>query len=237
MTNPRIASREEWRAARLELLEQEKAFMRHRDSISALRRDLPWVLVEEDYRFEAPGGEKSLGDLFNGKSQLIVQHFMLGEDWEAGCPSCSFWADGFNGTTIHLENRDAAFVAVSNAPLVKISAFKKRMGWQFDWVSCHGSSFNHDYQASFTKQQMEEGTMDYNYRNSAFPSSEAPAISVFAKDWEGRVCHTYSCYSRGLDNMNVVYQYLDLLPKGRDEEHLSHAMAWVKRHDEYEKSV
>ena len=233
MTQANVASREEWLAARQELLEQEKAFLRQRDALSEQRRQLPWVKVEEDYTFDTDDGPRSLADLFGDKSQLIVQHFMLGEDWEAGCPSCSFWADGFDGTTVHLENRDAAFVAVSNASMAKINAYKKRMGWSFDWVSCHGSTFNHDYQASFTPEQMAADTLYYNFRETTFPASEAPGISIFAKDDSGQVYHTYSCYSRGLDNMNVAYQYLDLLPKGRDEGDLPHAMAWVQRHDQY----
>lgn len=181
-----------------------------------------------------PNGEQTLAELFGGKNQLIVQHFMLGEDWEEGCPSCSFWADGFNGTTTHLAQRDAMFVAVSNAPLAKIETYRNRMGWSFDWVSCHGSTFNQDYQASFSAEDMSTGRMQYNYRETSFPVSEAPAISIFAKDGGGQVFHTYSCYSRGLDNMNVAYQYLDLLPKGRDEDSLPHPMAWVKRHDQYQ---
>jgi len=233
MNAPQIADRDEWLNARKALLAEEKEFLKKRDELSARRRALPWVRVSDDYRFNGPNGETTLEQLFGDKSQLIVQHFMLGANWEEGCPSCSFWADGFNGTTPHMAQRDAAFVAVSNAPLAKIQAYKTRMGWNFDWVSCHGCSFNHDYHASFTPQEMEAGKMHYNYRETSFPAEEAPAISIFAKDDRGEVYHTYSCYSRGLDNMNVTYQYLDLLPKGRDEGHLPHPMAWVKRHDQY----
>ncbi len=234
MNAPEIANRDQWLAARKALLAEEKAFQRKRDELSAMRRALPWVTVKEGYRFAGPDGEMALGDLFGDKSQLIVQHFMLGASWEEGCPSCSFWADGFNGTTDHMAHRDAAFVAVSNAPFSKIEAYKKRMGWNFDWVSCHGSKFNHDYHASFTPAEMQGGKIEYNYRKTTFPSEEAPAISIFARDDAGHLYHTYSCYSRGLDNMNVTYQYLDLLPKGRDEDQLAHPMAWVKRHDQYQ---
>lgn len=233
MTQPAITSRDEWLHAREKLLAEEKAFLRQRDALSARRRQLPWVLVEKDYRFDGYNGQLSLADLFGDKSQLIVQHFMMGEDWEEGCPSCSFWADGFNGATVHMAQRDAAFVAVSNTSLAKIQAYKKRMGWDFDWVSSLGSSFNHDYQASFLPQEMDSGEVYYNFRKTQFPVSEAPGISVFARDKEGSVYHTYSCYARGLDNMNVAYQYLDLLPKGRDEDALDYPMAWVKRHDQY----
>ena len=233
MNAPQITNRSQWLAARKALLAEEKAFLRKRDELSAKRRTLPWVKIDEEYQFDSPNGRINLSDLFGDKSQLTIYHFMLGEDWEQGCPSCSFWADGFDGTTAHMAHRDAAFTCVSNAPLAKIDAYKKRMGWAFDWVSCHGSNFNHDYHASFTAEEMAAGKMQYNYRETSFPADEAPAISIFAKDEEGNVYHTYSCYSRGLDNMNVTYQYLDLLPKGRDEAELPHPMAWVKRHDQY----
>ena len=228
-----VATREEWLAARKELLAEEKAFMRQRDTLSAKRRQLPWVKVEKNYTFQGPNGECSLADLFGDKSQLIVQHFMFGEDWEEGCPSCSFWADGFNGMTIHMAHRDAAFVAISNAPYPKLEAYKKRMGWTFNWVSSHGSSFNFDYRVSYTKEQLGSGSADYNFGKS-FASEEAPGTSIFAKDAAGNVYHTYSCYARGLDNMNAAYQYIDLLPKGRDEDELPFSMAWVRRHDQYD---
>ena len=228
-----ITTREEWLAARRALLEEEKALLRQRDAVSAKRRQLPWVAITEDYQFDTNDGRKSLADLFGDKSQLIVQHFMMGESWEEGCPSCSFWADGVDGTTMHLGARDAAYVSVSNTSLEKINAYKHRMGWKFDWVSSLGSTFNHDYQASFTPQEMESGSVFYNFHDTTFPASEAPGISIFARGDDGQIYHTYSCYSRGLDNMNVAYQYLDLLPKGRDEDALTHPMAWVKRHDQY----
>jgi predicted dithiol-disulfide oxidoreductase (DUF899 family) len=234
MQTGKVVSRDEWLAARLELLEEEKAHLRARDALAAQRRALPWVRVETPYVFRGPRGELTLSQLFADKSQLIVMHFMFGEGWEEACPSCSFWADGYDGTTVHMAHRDAAFVAVSNCPLARIEAYRKRMGWSFAWVSCHGTSFGHDFHVSFTPQEMERGEVEYNYRRGRFPSSEAPGASVFARDDAGAVYHTYSCFSRGLDNLNVAYQFIDLLPKGRDEEGLSHAMAWVRRHDRYE---
>ena len=233
MSNPAIVSRADWLAARKHLLAEEKAFTRQRDGLSARRRQLPWVKIEKDYRFRSAYGEKSLSDLFGGAGQLIVQHFMLGEGWEAGCPSCSFWADGFDGTTVHMAQRDAAFVAVSSAPLAQIEAFKSRMGWTFDWVSCHGDPFNRDFHVSFTEEELGAGEVEYNFAKTAFPATEAPGVSIFSKLDDGTVCHTYSCYARGLDMLNATYHYLDLLPKGRDEEGLSHTMSWVRRHDEY----
>lgn len=176
----------------------------------------------------------TLKQLFGDKSQLIVQHFMMGENWEEGCPSCSFWADGFNGTTVHLAARDAAFVAISNAPIDNIIRYKTRMGWHFDWLSSHGSPFNFDFHVSFSQDQIDSGSEEYNYQLSAINMDELPGISVFAKDESGAVFHTYSCYARGLDNVNSTYQYIDLLPKGRDEELLSYPQAWVRRHDQYE---
>lgn len=233
MKAPAIVTRDEWLTARKELLEEEKAFMQQRDALSAKRRRLPWVKIEKNYTFDGPHGERTLAELFGNKSQLIVQHFMLGEDWEKGCPSCSFWADGYNGMTVHIGHRDAAFVAVSNAPYPQIDSYRRRMGWTFDWVSSHGSSFNYDYHVSFTKEQLESGSTAYNYGNS-FSGEEAPGISIFAKDDAKSVYHTYSCYARGLDNMNAAYQYIDLLPKGRDEDKLPFSMGWVRRHNEYE---
>jgi predicted dithiol-disulfide oxidoreductase (DUF899 family) len=230
---PKTASSAEWLVARQELLVAEKAFLRQRDALAAKRRALPWVPVAKNYQFETSQGPKNLRDLFGGHSQLIVQHFMMGPDWSEGCPSCSFWADGFDGTVQHLNARDAAFVSVSNTALEKIDAYKSRMGWTFDWVSSLGSDFNTDYQASFTPEQVAAGNLYYNFKQNRFPATEAPGISVFAKDENAIVHHTYSTYSRGLDNMNVTYQYLDLLPKGCDEDALPHPMAWVRRHDQY----
>ena len=223
----RIATREDWLDARKALLEEEKAFQKARDALAAKRRALPWVAVETDYRFHGPEGEMSLRDLFGDHDQLIVQHFMMGADWEEGCPSCSFWADGFDGTTAHMAARDTAFVAVSTAPLDRIEAYKARMGWDFPWVSCAGSSFNEDFHVTFAG---DGGS--YNYRPKQGDHSELPGISVFAREGDA-VYHSYSTYARGLDNMNVTYQYLDLTPKGRDEDDLPWPMAWVRRHDRY----
>ena len=237
MTAAPVVTREAWLKARLELLEQEKAFTRERDALSQKRRALPMVAVDKDYHFKGPDGTESLADLFGPCSQLIVQHFMYGKGWGEGCPSCSFWADGFDGTTIHMQHRDAAFVAVSNAPLDEIEAYKKRMGWRFKWVSSFGSDFNPDYHVTFTKEEREAGPIYYNYRENSFPADEAPGISVFYKDGDGNVFHTYSCYARGLDMLNAAYHYMDLLPKGRDEDDLPFPMAWLRRHDQYEDEV
>lgn len=233
MTVHETATQEEWLKQRMQLLHAEKEFLAKRDALSAQRRRLPWVRVAKAYQFETGEGSKCLFDLFGLRSQLIIQHFMYGDDWEAGCPSCSFWADGFDGTIAHMAQRDASFVAVSNAALDKLQAYKQRMNWDFEWVSCLGSDFNHDFQTSFTAEQMAAETRYYNYQEMAFPVSEAHGISIFARDEDGQIYHTYSTYGRGLDNMNVAYQYLDLLPKGRDEGGLPYPMAWLKRHDEY----
>ncbi len=233
MTTHTVVTRSKWLEARKELLSEEKAFTRQRDALSARRRQLPWVRVEEEYRFQTGAGEKSLADLFGNATQLIVQHFMLGDGWDAGCPSCSFWADGYDGAVAHMNQRDAAFVAVSAAPLEQIEAFKARMGWRFEWVSSRGSRFNRDFHVSFTESELRSGEVEYNYAKTAFPVTEAPGASVFIKADDDTVYHTYSCYARGLDMLNVTYQYLDLLPKGRGEDDLPYPMAWVRRHDEY----
>ena len=174
----------------------------------------------------------------SGKSQLIVQHFMFGEDWDEGCPSCSFWADGFDGTTVHMIQRDAAFAAVSNAPYAKLAAYKVRMGWSFEWISAEGSTFSRDFGVTFAKEDVDRGSAVYNYRPistgaASGPVLELPGVSVFVRNKGGEIFHTYSCFARGLDNLNVAYQYIDLLPKGRDEDGLSFSMAWVRRHDAY----
>lgn len=228
-----VVSRAEWIKARKTLLEEEKAFMRQRDALSARRRDLPWVKVDKDYRFDTNDGEKSLADLFDGKSQLIVYHFMFGPDWDEGCKSCSLNADGYNGLTPHLAARDAAFVTASNAPLEKLQAYRKRLGWIFDWVSCKGPDFNRDFHVTVSPEDQKAGKVEYNYREIEPFMDEMPGVSVFAKGDDGQIYHTYSSYSRGLDNIMAIYHYLDLLPKGRDEDTLDFPMAWVKRNDEY----
>jgi predicted dithiol-disulfide oxidoreductase (DUF899 family) len=224
---------EAWVEARKKLLAAEKEFTRLREHLSQQRRDLPWERVEKDYVFEGPKGKEALGQLFDGRHQLIVQHFMLGPDWEEGCKSCSFWADNFNGTDIHLEHRDVTFLAVSRAPLAKIEAFKRRMGWSFKWVSSFGSDFNYDYQASSRPEDLAKGEALYNYAPRTGQMPELPGVSVFYKDAEGAIFHTYSCYARGLDMLNGAYHYLDLVPKGRDEAGLPYPMAWVRLHDRY----
>jgi predicted dithiol-disulfide oxidoreductase (DUF899 family) len=232
MTDHTIATHEQWLAARLDLLAAEKEFTRQRDGLTRRRMAMPWERVEKSYRFEGASGALSLADLFDGRSQLIVYHFMFAPDWEEACKSCSFWADNFNGIPVHLGHRDVTFTAVSLAPLARIEAYKKRMGWSFPWVSSHGSDFNFDYHASFTPDQIAAGTY-YNYEVQPNKVSEQVGISVFARDERGELFHTYSCYSRGVDMLNGAYHYLDLVPKGRDEDDLQFSMAWLRRHDQY----
>ena len=229
----KIVSQDEWLAARKALLVKEKEFTKARDQISAARRDLPWVKVEKSYVFDTASGKQSLAELFEGRSQLIVYHFMLGPGWKAGCPSCSYLADHFDGAAIHLAQRDVTLVVVSRAPLAEIQAYQKRMGWKFKWVSSYGTDFNHDFHVSFTPEEKASGKVNYNYTMTEFPSEEAPGLSVFIKT-DGAVFHTYSSYARGLDILIGAYNFLDFAPKGRDEGGLPHGMAWVRRHDEYE---
>ena len=230
MTTPRIASQEEWLEARKAHLSKEKEFTRARDELARQRRELPWVKVEKPYTFDAAEGRVSLGDLFGGKGQLLIYHFMMGPDWEEGCPSCSFWADNYNGVDVHLAHRDTALVAVSRAPLARIDAYKERMGWTFRWVSSAGSDFNFDYDASFNPD--EEG-LRYNFGTIKPFGEETPGISAFRRGDGGAIYHTYSTYARGLDMLNGAYHLLDLTSKGRDEQELPWPMAWVKRHDRY----
>jgi predicted dithiol-disulfide oxidoreductase (DUF899 family) len=232
--NPKVVSREEWLAARKKLLAKEKRLTRERDAIAAERRQLPWVKVEKNYVFDSPSGKKTLADLFEGRSQLIVYHFMFGPEWKEGCPSCSFNMDHTDGALVHLGQRDVSFAAVSRAPLSKIGPFKKRMGWTFSWVSSYGTDFNYDYQASFAPEQIAKGKVEYNFDLVEFPSAEAPGISVFYKDKDGNIFHTYSAYARGSENTVNTYNYLDLAPKGRDEDELPFTMSWVRHHDRYE---
>ncbi len=228
-----VVSRTEWLAARKALLAREKEFTRARDALSAERRKLPWVRIEKRYEFEGPEGKETLADLFGGRSQLAVYHFMLGPDWNEGCKSCSFWADNFNGIDVHLAHRDLTLVAVSRAPLAKIAAFRRRMGWTFKWVSSFGSDFNRDFHVSFTPEEIK-GKVDYNYERRKFPADEAPGMSLFYRDSGGAVFHTYSCYARGLDMINGAYHILDLAPKGRDEGGQPYTMAWLRHRDRYE---
>ncbi len=232
-THP-VVSREAWLEVRRQFLAREKAFTRERDRLNAERRALPWVRVEKDYVFDTPKGKQTLADLFDGCSQLIIYHLMFGPNWEDPCKSCSFWADNFNGIPVHLRHRDVTLIAVSSAPLDRLEAFKRRMGWTFTWVSSGGSDFNHDYHVTFSPDELEAGEVTYNYRPIKLSMTEHPGISVFYRDASGAVFHTYSCYSRGLDMMNGAYHYLDLVPKGRNEEGLRPHMQWVRLHDRYE---
>ena len=228
-----VVSQQEWLQARLDLLTKEKDLRRHMDQVARQRHQLPWTRVEQNYIFDTAEGPQTLAGLFEGRSQLIVYHFMFGPDWEQGCPGCSFLADHLEGPRLHLPHRDVTLLAVSRAPLAKLEAFKKRMGWKFRWVSSAGSSFNFDYQAAFTDDQPESGQVYYNYGKQAFPQSEAPGLSVFFQN-AGQVFHCYSTYARGLDVLVGAYNYLDLVPKGRDEASLTMPMAWVRHHDRYE---
>jgi predicted dithiol-disulfide oxidoreductase (DUF899 family) len=230
----RVVNRDEWLAARTQLLAREKEFTRQRDQLSQERRDLPWEAVDKEYMFEGPTGQMTLSDLFAGKSQLIVYHFMFDMDDEEGCEHCSFWADNFNGIDAHLRQRDVSFVAVSRVPLSKLEAFRRRMGWTFAWVSSLPSDFNFDYQASFTPESRQRGEAYYNYDlgDPGMPNREG--ISVFYKDEKGNIFHTYSAYARGIDMVNGAYQFLDLVPKGRDEAGHDNPQYWVRHHDRYE---
>jgi len=228
----RIVSRQEWSKARAAHLQREKELTRLRDTLAAERRALPWVRVEADYRFESEVGPVGLAALFGEASQLVVQHFMFGPDWQAGCKSCSFWADGFDRIVEHLAARDARFVAVSRAPLATLLAYRERMGWSFPWVSSLGSAFNVDFGVSFTDEQKASGAAVYNYRAGRVPSGEMPGVSTFKRTADG-LFHTYSTYGRGLDRLNAAYQLMDLLPDGRDEQGLDDSMSWLRRRDEY----
>ena len=232
--NIKVVSPAEWLTARKALLKKEKEFTRLRDELSRQRRELPWEKVEKSYVFEDPTGKASLSELFKGRSQLIVYHFMFGPGWEEGCPSCSFLADNFDGMRVHLEQRDVAFAAVSRATSPEIETFKKRMGWRFPWMSSFGTDFNYECKVSFTKEDMVPGRRAYNYGSMDVTSEEWPGLSVFSKDADGQIFRTYSTYGRGLDILLTTYNLLDMTPKGRDEEGMTpHAMAWVRHHDRY----
>jgi predicted dithiol-disulfide oxidoreductase (DUF899 family) len=231
--NPTIASEDKWLAARLELLRKEKEYTKLGDLLAAKRRELPWTKVTKTYTFDSPDGPVTLADLFEGRSQLMVQHFMLGPGWEQGCKSCSFMMDHFNPTVPHLNARDVSFAAISHAPLAETLPFKTRMGWFVNWVSSHGTGFNQDFNVSFTEEEIARGGVPYNYTKMDFPQTEAPGISVFAKDDSGNVYHTYSAYGRGVEVVMTTYDLLDLVPKGRDEDPDA-PMSWVRHHDRYE---
>jgi len=229
-----VVSEQEWVTARQALMQKEKEFTHLRDELSEQRRLLPKLKIEKDYRFKDPDGEVSLQDLFAGNSQLVVYHFMFGPDWEEGCPSCSFWADNYDGTSSHLAHRDISLVAISRAPIEKLLAYKQRMGWNFDWVSSLDSDFNFDFGVSFTEEQLNSDEPNYNFGTAKFTGAEAPGFSVFSKDESGTIYHTYSTFARGLDILNSAYHIMDMTPKGRDESELPFTMAWLKRHDQYE---
>jgi predicted dithiol-disulfide oxidoreductase (DUF899 family) len=249
MTKHKTGTRAEWLAARLELLKAEKELTRRSDELARRRQELPWVRIDKEYRFETDEGKESLPDLFRGRSQLLVYHFMFGPDYTAGCPHCSAIADGFNGCAVHLANHDVMLWAVSRAPLAKLQAYKQRMGWVFSWASSLGSDFNYDFQASYTEEQQRSGNVDYNYSKSGAPTGphnelaasvgtdwpayirETPGMSAFALE-DGVVYHTYSAYARGLDGLWGMYQWLDRTPRGRNETGF-----WIRRHDEYERDA
>jgi predicted dithiol-disulfide oxidoreductase (DUF899 family) len=232
--NHPVVSRDRWIAARKTLLAREKELTRLRDQIARERRALPWLRIEKNYVFDTPAGQRTLAELFEGRRQLLVQHFMFAPGWEEGCKSCSFMADHIDGANVHLAQRDVTLLVVSRAPLAEIERFRQRMGWQFKWVSSHGSDFNHDFGVSFTPEDMAKGEVYYNYGMQSFPTEEAPGIGVFCKDGAGNVFHTYSTYGRGVEVMMGAYNLLDLTPKGRDERDVPYKMEWVRHHDRYE---
>jgi predicted dithiol-disulfide oxidoreductase (DUF899 family) len=232
--NHGVVSHEEWLKARRDLLVKEKEFTRLRDELSQRRRELPWEAVDKNYVFEGPHGKEALTDLFEGRSQLVIYHFMFDPSWDAGCPHCSFWADNFNGTIVHLNQRDTTMIAVSHAPYGKLAAYEKRMAWNFKWLSSFGTDFNFDYHVSFTPEEVRNKTAFYNFAIQPTPGTDAPGVSVFYRDQSGRVFHTYSAYARGIDLLNAAYNYLDLTPRGRDEAGQKNPQFWVRRRDEYE---
>lgn len=230
----RVVSRDEWVAERKALLKREKELTHLSDQIAAERRALPWVRIDKEYKFDTLDGKRSLADLFDGRHQLLVQHFMLAPGWEQGCPSCSYMADHNDGMIVHLTHRDVTFVAVSRAPLAEIERFRQRMGWQFKWVSSYGTGFNYDFKVSFTPEEVASGHIDYNYGEWPHAYEEWPGISVFYKNDAGEVFHTYSRYGRGVEDMMGTYRMLDLVPKGRDERDVEYKMEWIRHHDRYE---
>jgi predicted dithiol-disulfide oxidoreductase (DUF899 family) len=230
MSAHRVVSHDEWVEARKRFLAREKAFTRERDALSRERRELPWEMVDKKYVFDGPEGKETLADLFAGKSQLLVYHFMFGADWKEGCPACSFWADNFNGIIPHLKQRDTTMVAISRAPLAKLEAFKKRMGWSFKWLSSGDNGFNRDYGVAFTPEEVERKEASYNYTTQDPLETEREGVSVFFKDPAGKIFHTYSAYARGIDLVNTAYNYLDMMPKGRDEKA---PLDWIRHHDKY----
>ncbi|HTZ21440.1 MAG TPA: DUF899 domain-containing protein [Opitutaceae bacterium] len=230
----KVVSPKEWLAARKAFLIEEKKFTRLHDRLKAKRRALPWTLVEKEYVFDGPEGRETLAELFAGKRQLIVYHFMFGPDWREGCPHCSFWADHFDGPGPHLAQRDTALVAISRAPLKKLAAFKRRMGWKFKWVSSARNDFNYDFHVSFRPAEVRTGNIFYNYAKFGMAIDELPGVSTFYRDRKGAVYHTYSSFARGIEGFNTTYNLLDLTAKGRDE-NPERPQDWVRYHDKYPK--
>jgi predicted dithiol-disulfide oxidoreductase (DUF899 family) len=232
MQNIQVVSHEQWVRERVAFMAKEKELTRLRDELSRHRRELPWEKVTKSYVFDGPRGKESLAELFEHRSQLVVYHLMFSPAWDEACPSCSFWADNFNGIDIHLAHRDITFLAISRAPLAKLEAYRKRMGWSFKWVSAGASDFNYDFQVSFDPEAARSGAATYNYGTGRKVGEEMPGVSVFYQDLNGEIYHTYSTYSRGIDLLNGAYNYIDLTPKGRDEG--TRIMSWLRRRDQYE---
>jgi predicted dithiol-disulfide oxidoreductase (DUF899 family) len=230
---PKVVSRDEWLRARQELLSQEKSLTRQHDTVATARRALPWVRVEKEYVFDTPDGKKNLSTLFDGRSQLIIRHFMFGPDWKEGCVGCSFASDHVGGALVHLQNHDVTYVAVSRAPLQQIEPFRRRMGWTFPWVSSLGSDFNFDFDVAFAKEEIEKGEVFYNYAKTPATIEDLSGLSVFYKDQRGQIFHTYSTYARGDEGGDTTYFYLDLTPKGRNETGRGNLGDWVRHHDRY----
>lgn len=233
LANHPVVSRADWIAARTAFLAKEKEFTRLRDDLSRQRRELPWVKVEKEYVFDGPAGRETLAQLFENRSQLVVYHFMFSPEWDQGCKHCSFRADHYDAMQVHLHHRDVTMAIISRAPLAKIEPFQQRMGWKFKWVSSFGNEFNHDFNASFTPEENQAKQAFYNFALVDAGPTDREGVSVFYKDGSGTLYHTYSCYARGIDMLNGTYQFLDLVPKGRDEESLKSPQAWVKYHDQY----
>jgi predicted dithiol-disulfide oxidoreductase (DUF899 family) len=229
-----VVTRDVWLRARTALLAREKEHTRQRDELARQRRELPWVRIDKAYRFDGPRGVETLADLFRGRSQLLVYHFMFGPDWDEGCPSCSLLCDHVDGALVHLEHRDVSFTAVSRAPFARIESFRRRMGWRFPWVSSGGSDFNHDFGVSFTAEELASGKVTYNFRTEDAFVEDLPGISAFYREEDGHIYHTYSTYARGGEPLIGVYAWLDYAPKGRDEDGLRFTMSWVRHHDRYE---
>jgi predicted dithiol-disulfide oxidoreductase (DUF899 family) len=233
LKSPKVVSHKEWLAARTAFLAKEKEFTRLRDELSKQRRELPWEAVTKTYAFDGPNGKQTLPELFDGRSQLIIYHFMFDPSWDAGCPHCSFWADSFNPNVVHINHRDVTMIAMSHAPYAKLAAYKERMGWNFKWLSAYENDFNFDYDVSFRPEEVAKKQAFYNFKMQDPGISEREGVSIFFKDEKGSVFHTYSAYARGIDLLNAAYNYIDLTPKGRDVG--SRNQYWVRRHDEYDR--